>query len=153
MDLSHIAIGLLAFALILHTFEEGWLPEYHKVKPDWRSVVFNRPLLLDNLPIFIFAIILGAIGWRWPIISGILPAIGITHPLFDHVGLSWKAGHFRPGGWTAIFLLFPLSLWIYVIGYTQGRFQLYEGLISGSIGLAISIWLVWVVLQETPSSP
>jgi hypothetical protein len=48
--LQDLAIWSLAIALIVHTIEEGWLPEYEKVKPNWRSVVFNRSLFLDNLP-------------------------------------------------------------------------------------------------------
>ncbi len=148
MTLPNLAMWILAIALILHVIEEGWLPHYQRVRPDWRSVVFNRPLFLDNLPIFIFAILMGLIGWRWPIVAGILPAIALTHPLFDHVGLSWKARKLRPGSWTAMFLLFPLSLWIYAIAFTHHLFKSHELLISGVTGLGISIWLFWMVVQE-----
>lgn len=152
MEIRDLAFWLLALSLILHTLEEGWLPEYQKRKTDWRSVVFNRPLFLDNLPIFIFAIALAIISWRWPIISGILPAVGLTHPLLDHVGLSWKTRSIRPGSWTALLMFFPLSIWIYVIGNTDSLFKLYELLISGALGLAISIWLFWVADQDIKKS-
>lgn len=152
MDIQDIALWLLAFALVVHTIEEGWLPEYEKGRSEgqvsWRSLVFNRPLLLDNGPIFIFAITLAAIGWRVPLLAGLLPAICLTHPLLDHVGLSWKTRHFRPGSWTGLFLLFPLSVWVYGLSNAQNLFKPYEMLISGFIGLAISIWLFWIVDQE-----
>lgn len=152
MDIQIIALWLLAFALIIHTIEEGWLPVYKSGQSNWRSLVFNRPLFLENLPIFIFAIALAAVGWRWPLLAGILPAIGLTHPLLDHVGLSWKTRHLRPGSWTGLFLLFPLSIWVFAIGNTQQLFMPYEVFISGSIGLAISIWLFWMVDQEIQKS-
>ena len=141
MDIQDIAIWLLAFALIIHTIEEGWLPEYQKSQStghvNWRLLIFNRPLLLDNGPIFIFAITLAAIGWRLPLLAGLLPAIGLTHPLLDHVGLSWKIRQLRPGSWTGLFLLFPLSIWVYGISSAQTLFQSYELLMSVFIGLAI----------------
>lgn len=151
MNIQDVALWLLAFALIIHTIEEGWLPEYQKVKPNWQAVVLNRALFLENLPIFIFAIGLAIVGWQWPLVSGILPAVGLTHPLLDHLGLSWKARNLRPGSWTGLFLLLPLSLWVYSLGNTYNLFKYYEFLISSAIGLAISIWLFWTVVQETKS--
>lgn len=148
MATQDLAFWLLGISLIVHTIEEAWLPEWQRVRPNWQAAIFNRSLFLDNLTIFIFAIILAAIGWRWPIISGILPAIGLTHPIFDHVGLSWKAGHIRPGSLTGLFLFFPLSIWVYVLAERNVLFQLYELIVSGVIGLAISMWLVWIVVQE-----
>ncbi|MEL6320418.1 MAG: HXXEE domain-containing protein [Cyanobacteria bacterium J06626_14] len=152
MDIQDLALCLLAFALIIHTIEEGWLPEYQKAKPDWRSVVFSRSLFLEYLPIFIFSISLAIVGWRWPIVGGILPAVGLTHPLLDHLGLSWKTRNLRPGSWTGLFLLLPLSIWFYVLDNTYNLLKLYELLISGVIGSAISIWLFWMVVQETQKS-
>lgn len=152
MDIQDLAIWLLAFALIIHTIEEGWLPEYQKAKPDWRAVVFNRSLFLENLPIFIFSISLAIVGWQWPLVGGILPAVGLTHPLLDHLGLSWKNRNLRPGSWTGILLLLPLSIWVYVLGNTYNLFKLNELLISGVVGSAISIWLFWMVAQETQKS-
>jgi hypothetical protein len=140
---------LLAIALIVHTIAEAYLPEYQKVKPNWQSVAFNRLLFFDNLPIFIFAIAVGSIGWHWPIVGGILPAICLTHPLFDHLGLSWKAKKWRPGSYTGLFLLLPLSILVYGLGFSHHLIQGYELLISGAIGLAISIWLLWMVDQES----
>ncbi len=152
MDIQDLAMWLLGFALIIHTIEEGWLPEYQKAKPNWRSVVFNRRLLLENLPIFIFSIGLAMVGWRWPLVGGILPAVGLTHPLLDHLGLSWKTRKVRAGSWTGLFLLLPLSIWVYVINNTYNLFKLHEFLISGAIGSAISIWLFWIVAQEAQKS-
>ncbi|WP_439343552.1 HXXEE domain-containing protein [Vacuolonema iberomarrocanum] len=152
MDVQDLAIWLLAFALIIHTIEEGWLPEYQKVKPNWRSVVFSRSLFLEYLPIFIFSISLAMIGWRWPIIGGILPAVGLTHPPLDHLGLSWKTRNLRPGSWTGLFLLLPLSIWVYVLGNTYNLFKLHEFLISSVSGLAISIWLFWIADQGAQKS-
>ena len=149
MVIQDLAIWLLAIALIFHVIEEGWFPEYQKAKPNWRSVMFNRPLFLDNLPIFIFAILMGVIGWRWPIIAGILPAIAFTHPLLDHAGLSWKARKLRPGSWSGLLLLFPLSIWVYAIAHANHWFKPHEFLISGVIGLAISTGLFWIVVQDT----
>lgn len=140
---------LLAIALIVHTIAEAYLPEYQKFKPNWRSVVFNRLLFFDNLPIFIFVIAVGTIGWHWPIIGGILPAICLTHPLLDHLGLSWQAKKWRPGSYTGLFLLLPLSILVYGLGFTDHLIQGYELVISGVIGFAISIWLFWMVVQES----
>jgi hypothetical protein len=150
ITLQDLAIWLLAASLIGHTIEEGWLPEYEKVKPNWRSVVFNRPLFLDNLPIFIFSIGVAIAGWKLPIVGGILPAIGLTHPLLDHLGLSWKYQKLRPGSWTGLLLLLPLSVWVYALGYTQHILALHEFLISGAIGLAISVWLFWMIVRASP---
>jgi Protein of unknown function with HXXEE motif len=147
MTLQDSAFWLVAIALILHTIAEGWLPEYEKHKPDWQAVAFNRALWLDNFPIFVFAIVLAAIGWRLPIVSGILPAVGVTHPLLDHVGLSWKMRQVRPGSWTGLFLMLPLSVWVYTIAYGQNLFKPIDLAISFTIGLAISIWLYWSVIQ------
>lgn len=149
MNNQDFALWLLAFALIIHTIDEGWLHEYQKAKQNWRSVIFNRLLFLDNLPIFIFSISLAMIGWRWPILGGILPAVGLTHPLLDHLGLSWKTDQVRPGSWTGLFLLLPLSIWVYVVSNAYGLFKLNEFLISGMMGLAISIALFWIVAKET----
>jgi Protein of unknown function with HXXEE motif len=141
------SIWLLAAALIIHTIAEAWLPEWEKVKPNWQSVVFNRLLFLDNLPIFVFAIAIAFAGWKLPIIGGILPAIGITHPLFDHVGLSIWSKKIRPGSWTGMLLLFPLSIWVYSIGYWQHSISLTDFLISGAVGLSISLWLLWITIE------
>jgi hypothetical protein len=151
-----IAILLLAIALIVHTIAEVWILAYQKVQPDWRSIVFvgiaslqeNR-LFLDNLPVFILAIGAAVASWQWPIVGGILPAVGLTHPLLDHLGLSWKTQQLRPGSWTGLLLLLPLSLWIYALVYTQQILTIQEFLISGAIGLAISVWLLWMTVQAS----
>jgi hypothetical protein len=148
MKFEDLSMWLLAIALIVHTIAEGWLPEYEKLKPNWRSVVFNRALFLENLPVFVFSIGVAIAGWQLPIIGGILPAIGLTHPLLDHLGLSWKMQKIRPGSWTGLFLLFPLSILVYVLGYIYHLFTLQEFLISGAIGLAISIWLLWMSIPK-----
>lgn len=147
MTVQDISIWLLAAALIIHTISEAWLPEWEKVKPNWQAVVFNRLLFLDNLPIFIFAIAIALAGWKLPIIGGVLPAIGITHPIFDHVGLSIWGKKIRPGSWTGMLLFFPLSIWVYSIGYSQQLISLTDFLISGAIGLSISVWLLWSVIE------
>lgn len=147
MTLPSLSIWLLALAVIVHTISEAWLPEYQKVKPDWRSVVFKRSLWLDNLPIFIAAIVAGLIGWRWPMIGGILPAVGVTHPLFDHIGLSLKARKLRPGSWTGLLLFWPAGIFAYVVANAYQIATISDLVISGAIGLAISIWLLWSVLQ------
>jgi Protein of unknown function with HXXEE motif len=144
-----IAILLLAIALIAHTIAEVWIPAYQKVQPDWRSVVFDRLLFLDNLPVFILAIGAAVAGWQWPIVGGILPAVGLTHPLLDHLGLSWKTQQLRPGSLTGLLLLLPLSLWIYALVYTQQILTIQEFLISGAIGLGISVWLLWMTVQAS----
>jgi hypothetical protein len=148
-----LSMGVLAIALIVHTIAEAWLPEYERLKSNWRAVVFNRVLFLDNLPIFLFAIGVAIAGWQLPIVGGVLPAIGLTHPLLDHLGLSWKLQKLRPGSWTGLLLLFPLSILVYVLGYTYHLFTLSEFLISGAIGLAISVWLLWMSISESTIKP
>ena len=145
-----ISILLLAVALIIHTIVEAWIPAYQKVKPDWRSVVFDRALFWDNLPIFIFSIGVALAGWQWPIVGGLLPAIGLTHSLLDHLGLSWKNQKLRPGSWTGLLLLLPLSLGLYAFSYTYHILAFHEFLISGAVGLAISVWLLWMTVQQSP---
>ncbi|NJL63106.1 MAG: HXXEE domain-containing protein [Methylacidiphilales bacterium] len=157
MTLQNLLIWLLGLALILHTIEEAWLPAYAKVKPDWRLVVFDgqspvydhRVLFLENIPVFIFAFITALAGWQWQILGMILPAIGLTHPLLDHLFLSWKYQQLRPGTLTGLFLLFPLSIWVYYLGYTRQLLSLQTVLISGAIGLAISVWLLWETIQAS----
>jgi Protein of unknown function with HXXEE motif len=144
-----ISILSIATALIIHTIAEVWIPAYQKVKPDWRSVVFDRVLFLDNLPVFIFSIGAALAGWQWPIVGGILLAVGLTHPLLDHLGLSWKTQKLRPGSWTGLLLLLPLSLWGYALGYAHQILTFHEFLISGAIGLTISVWLLWMTGQES----
>ncbi|MBW4508296.1 MAG: HXXEE domain-containing protein [Scytonematopsis contorta HA4267-MV1] len=146
----NISILLLAVGLIVHTIAEAWIPAYQKVKPDWQSVVFDRVLFLDNLPIFIFSIGVALAGWQWPIVGGLLPAIGLTHSLLDHLGLSWKNQKLRPGSWTGLLLLLPLSLGVYTLSYTYHILAFYEFLISGAVGLAISLWLLWMTVQQSP---
>jgi Protein of unknown function with HXXEE motif len=148
MKLQDLSLWLLAAALIVHTLAEVWIPEYEKVKPHWRSVVFNRSLFLDNLPVFIFSIVTAIAGWKLPLISGILPAVGLTHPLLDHIGLSLNHQKIRPGSLTGILLLLPLSGWVYSIGYSHHLLSFNQLLISGVIGLSISVWLLWMTLQS-----
>ena len=146
--MEDFALWFLAFAIIVHTIAEAWLPEYQRVKPNWQAVLFNRNLFLDNLPIFISVLIIPFLGWRFPIISGILPAIGISHPILDHMGLSYQTKALRPGSLTGIFLMLPISLWIYLLHVHHPLFSLPELLISSLIGLGISLGLYWLVLQE-----
>jgi Protein of unknown function with HXXEE motif len=149
MKIQDLSFWLLAAALIIHTIAEVWMPEYEKVKPNWQSVAFDRLLFLDNLPVFIFAIATAIAGWQLPIVGGILPAVGLTHPLCDHLGLSLKNQQLRPGSITGILLLLPLSIWVYSIGYSQRLLAIGELLISGAVGLFISIWLLWMTLHES----
>jgi Protein of unknown function with HXXEE motif len=149
MKFQDLSMWLLAIALIIHTIAEVWLPEYERLKPNWRSVAFNRALFLENLPVFMFSIGVAIAGWQLPIVGGILPAIGLTHPLLDHLGLSWKIQKLRPGSWTGLLLLFPLSILVYALGYIHRLLTLQELLISGAIGLAISVWLLWMSIPET----
>jgi Protein of unknown function with HXXEE motif len=149
MKFQDLSMWLLAIALIIHTIAEVWLPEYERLKPNWRSVVFNRALFLENLPVFVFSIGVAITGWQWPIVGGILPAISLTHPLLDHLGLSWKIQKLRPGSWTGLLLLFPLSILVYALSYIHHLLTLQELLISGAIGLAISVWLLWMSISET----
>jgi hypothetical protein len=151
MALQNLSIWLLAIALILHTIAEVWLPAYKKVKPDWRLVLFDTGLFLENIPVFIFAFITAFAGWQWQILGMILPAVGLTHPLLDHLFLSWKYQQLRPGTLTGLFLLFPLSIWVYYLGYTRQLLTLPAVLISGVIGLAISLWLLWETMQASQS--
>lgn len=147
MTLQDVSIWLLAGSLIIHTIAEAYLPEWESAKPNWQTVVFNRVLFLDNLPIFIFTIAVAVAGWKLPMIGGILPAIGITHPIFDHLGLSWSFKQIRPGSWTGVFLFFPFSIWVYSIGYSQHLLSLTDFVISGAIGLSISLWLLWITIE------
>ncbi|PAX52773.1 HXXEE domain-containing protein [Brunnivagina elsteri CCALA 953] len=159
MALQNLSIWLLAIALILHTIlqrsryaiAEVWLPAYEKVKPDWRSVLFDTGLVLEIIPVFIFAFVTAFAGWQWSVLGMILPAVGLTHPLLDHLFLSWKARQLRPGTLTGLFLLFPLSIWVYYLGYTWQLLSLQAVLISGAIGLAISVWLLWETIQASQS--
>jgi Protein of unknown function with HXXEE motif len=151
MALQNLSIWLLAIALILHTIAEVWLPAYEKVKPNWRLVLFDTGLFLENILVFIFAFVTALAGWQWQILGMILPAVGLTHPLLDHLFLSWKYQQLRPGTLTGLFLLFPLSIWVYYLGYTQQLFSLQAVLISGAIGLAISVWLLWETIQAPQS--
>ena len=150
MEIQDIALWGLAIALIIHTIDEAWLSEVLGAQADWRSLVLNPAPLLENFPIFVFAIAFPLVGWRLPLWTGILPAVGLTHPLLDHLGLSWKTRSVRPGSWTGLLLLLPLSIWVYGLGYTYGLFQPYEVIISGAIGLGISVWLFWTVDRNLP---
>jgi hypothetical protein len=69
-----------------------------------------------------------------------------------HLGLSWKYQKLRPGSWTGLLLLLPLSVWVYALGYTQHILALHEFLMSGAIGLAISVWLLWMTVMEFQNS-
>lgn len=148
-----ISILVLAIAIIVHTFDEAGFSAYQKAPSDWRAVIFDRALFLDNLPIFIFVIGAALAGWQWAIVGGILPAIGVTHTLLDHLALSWQTQKLRPGSWTGLLLLLPLSLGVYALSYTYRILAFHELLISGAIGLAISIWLLWMIKQELAKHP
>jgi hypothetical protein len=147
-----LAILSIALALIIHTIAEAWIPAYQKIRPDWRSVVFDPVLFRDNVPFFILSLGAAVVGWQWPIVGGILPAVGLTHPLLDHLGLSWKNKKLRPGSWTGLLLLWPLSIGTYVIIYNHRSLDLVELLVSGAIGLGISLVLLWLAVQESTQS-
>jgi membrane-bound metal-dependent hydrolase YbcI (DUF457 family) len=55
----------------------------------------------------------------------------------------------RPGSWTGLLLLLPLSILVYALGYMARLLTFHEFLIGGAIGLAISIWLLWMTIKET----
>jgi hypothetical protein len=145
----NILILTIAIALIIHTIAEAWLPVYQKVRPDWRSVVLDPILFRDNVPFFILSLAGAVLGWQWPIIGGILPAVGLTHPLLDHLGLSWKNKRLRPGSWTGLLLLWPLSLGTYIAIYRDRSLTVTELLVSVSIGLGVSFVLLWLATQES----
>jgi Protein of unknown function with HXXEE motif len=147
-----LAILLIALALVIHTIAEAWIPVYQKIRPDWRSVVFDPILFRDNVPFFILSLGAAVVGWRWPIVGGILPAVGVTHPLLDHLGLSWKNKKLRPGSWTGLLLLWPLSIGTYVVIHNNQSLTLVELLVSGAIGLGISFVLLWLAVQESAQS-
>ena len=153
MNLPTLALWLLAIALMLHVLEEVWVTEYLKGQVTWGEVISNYAPIVENIPIFIFAIVLPLIGWRSPLLIGILPAVSLTHPLLDHINLSVKYRRFRPGSFTAIFLMMPLSLWLYDLGTTDNLFRTYQLIISGVIGLGISIWLWREVEKDQKKSP
>ncbi len=50
-----------------------------------------------------------------------------------NVGLSIWSKKIRPGSWTGMLLFFPLSIWVYSIGYWQHSISLTDFLISGAI--------------------
>jgi hypothetical protein len=79
-------------------------------------------------------------------VGSILTAVSLTHPLLDHLGLSWKTQKLRPGSGKGLLLLFPLSFWSYAIVYTHHILTFDEFLISGALGLAISMWLLWMTV-------
>jgi hypothetical protein len=145
----NILILTIAIALIIHTIAEAWLPVYQKVRPDWRSVVLDPILFRNNFPFFILSLAGAVLGWQWPIIGGILPAVGLTHPLLDHLGLSWKNKRLRPGSWTGLLLLWPLSLGTYIAIYRDRSLTVTELLVSVSIGLGVSFLLLWLATQES----
>jgi Protein of unknown function with HXXEE motif len=145
----NILILTIAIALIIHTIAEAWLPVYQKVRPDWRSVVLDPILFRNNVPFFILSLAGAVLGWQWPIIGGILPAVGLTHPLLDHLGLSWKNKRLRPGSWTGLLLLWPLSLGTYIAIYRDRSLTVTELLVSVSIGLGVSFVLLWLAMQES----
>ncbi len=153
---QHLTFNLLilsiAITLILHTIAEAWIPAYQKVRPDWRSVAFDPVLFRDNVPFFILSLAAAVVGWQWPVVGGILPAVGLTHPLLDHLGLSWKNKNLRPGSWTGLLLLWPLSLGTYVAIYTQQSLTVTELVGSGAIGLGISLVLLWLTVKESSAS-
>jgi Protein of unknown function with HXXEE motif len=145
----NILILTIAIALIIHTIAEAWIPVYQKVRPDWRSVVLDPILFRNNVPFFILSLAGAVLGWQWPIIGGILPAVGLTHPLLDHLGLSWKNKRLRPGSWTGLLLLWPLSLGTYIAIYRDRSLTVTELLVSVSIGLGVSFVLLWLATQES----
>jgi Protein of unknown function with HXXEE motif len=145
----NILILTIAIALIIHTIAEAWLPVYQKVRPDWRSVMLDPILFRNNVPFFILSLAGAVLGWQWPIIGGILPAVGLTHPLLDHLGLSWKNKRLRPGSWTGLLLLWPLSLGTYISIYCDRSLTVTELLVSVSIGLGVSFVLLWLATQES----
>jgi Protein of unknown function with HXXEE motif len=147
-----LAILSIALALVIHTIAEAWIPAYQKIRPDWRAVVFDPILFRNNVPFFILSLGAAALGWRWPIMGGILPAVGVTHPLLDHLGLSWRNKKLRPGSWTGLLLLWPLSIGAYVVIYHQRSLTLLELLVSGALGLLVSFVLLWLALQESTQS-
>jgi Protein of unknown function with HXXEE motif len=145
----NILILTIAIALIIHTIAEAWIPVYQRVRPDWRSVVLDPILFRNNVPFFILSLAGAVLGWQWPIIGGILPAVGLTHPLLDHLGLSWKNKRLRPGSWTGLLLLWPLSLGTYIAIYRDRSLTVTELLVSVSIGLGVSFVLLWLATQES----
>ena len=147
-----LAILSIAIALTIHIIAEAWIPACRKAWPNWRSAVFDPVLFSDNAPFFILSLGAAVVGWKWPIIGSILPVVGVSHPLLDHLGLSWKNKKLRPGSWTGLLLLFPLSMGTYIVIFNNQVLTLLELLVSGAIGLGISLWLFWMVGQESTAS-
>jgi Protein of unknown function with HXXEE motif len=145
MSMLSLLLWLLVTAIIIHTLAEASAPR--RIAGQGLRAVFDRAIWLDKLPTFIALLMAGILGSQWSILTGIIPTVAIAHPLLDHVALSVVYRKLRPGSGTALFLMLPLGVVFYGLAYQQDWLQSIDILVGGSIGLAISLRLLWSVIK------
>lgn len=145
VSLLHLSLWLLALAIVIHTISEASAPKL--AAGDGLMAICDRAIWLDNLPIFI-ALLLGVLlGSHWSLLTGILAAVCVTHPFLDHVALSLAHRSLRPGSITSLTLMLPLGLVFYGLAYNQKWLGWTDLLVSGALGLGISLLLLWLTLK------
>jgi hypothetical protein len=101
----------LAAAIFLHTIEEGFQhPTYQR-----RAFAIDHPstsieLLLDSLPIFLVLPLAVGLSYYQLWVRDTLTTVAVLHPIFDHVALTRRYRHRRPGSRSALLLLLPLGV-------------------------------------------
>jgi hypothetical protein len=150
MSLLSLLLWSLALAIVIHTLAEAAAP---RIMAGGRLVaIFDRAIWIENLPIFI-ALIIGAIlGAQFPILASIIPAVAVTHPFLDHVALSFRHRQLRPGTATALLLMLPLGLVFYGYVYKHSWFGQLDIIVGSSIGLGISLLLLWLTIKFPATS-
>jgi hypothetical protein len=145
MSLLSLLLWLLVLAIVIHSVAEAAAPGMKAGQG--LSAILDRSIWMENLPIFMALLLGGVLGSRLPILMGIIPAVAVTHPFLDHVALSLHDRQLRPGTATALFLMLPLGLGFYGLAYKYGWLGQTEIVVSGTIGLSISLLLLWLTLK------
>ena len=104
------ASSALAAAITVHTLEESFQVPSYQIALGLHQISTVSEVLLDSLPIFAVLPVAAFATKRFPWIRDTLTGVALFHPILDHVLLSLRWKHSRPGTFTALTLLSPLGI-------------------------------------------
>jgi Protein of unknown function with HXXEE motif len=133
----------LAAAIFLHTIEEGWQhPAYQQQAFGIQQPSTTIELWLDSLPIFLVLPLAVYLSYYQMWIRDTLTSVAILHPILDHMALTRKWRHRRPGSRTAMALLLPLGVAnVLMHSRRPSLLPAHLTLIGAGLGTLISIFL------------
>ena len=142
-------LWVVVIVMALHILEEyildfrGWIEIALGLSISWEL------FFLVNAAFVIFAIAGAMIGWRWPEVSLMMPALIGVNGLFFHLGLTLIQRRFSPGAITSAILFVPVAVWSYYGAYRDGALSKRAIIVSLIGGTAAMFYPLMLLLIKT----